>query len=143
MLNGYITRQQAFYDTNLSSTVANAYHALAIDEKRKNFQATLWNQQTHAENQTLEQIWFAGVHSIVGEGYAATGLSDIALKWMVEKARDCRLEPEEIPAKPDPNTGPTNEHLHSSVLTRYRSDSSYRPMNLEDYFRRNPHKLPA
>jgi len=41
MLNGYITRQQAFQYTNLSSTVANAYHALAIDEKRKNFQATL------------------------------------------------------------------------------------------------------
>jgi uncharacterized protein (DUF2235 family) len=143
MLNGYITRQQAFHDTNLSSTVANAYHALAIDEKRKNFQATLWNQQTHAENQTLEQVWFAGVHSNLGGGYATTGLSDIVLQWMVEKARDCRLELEEIPARPDPNKGPTNEHLHPSVLTRYRADFSYRPKNLEDYFRRNLHMLPA
>jgi len=89
---------------------------------------------------------------------------------MVEKARDCRLELEKFPARPDPlqpreelrttfyklvpefhrpidlpdpNTGSTNEHLHLSLLTRYRADSSYRPKNLEDYFHRNPHKLPA
>ena len=34
--------------------------------------------------------------------------------------------------------GPTNERLHPSVLTRYRADPSWRPVNLVDYFRRFP-----
>jgi uncharacterized protein (DUF2235 family) len=75
-----------FHDVKLSSYVQNAYHALAIDEKRKPFKPTLWEQQTHSTGQTMEQIWFAGVHSGVGGGYADSGLSDIAFIWMKEKA---------------------------------------------------------
>jgi len=78
-----------FHDTTLSRSVENAYHALAIHERRSDFEPTLWEKQDWpgASNQTLQQVWFSGVHSDVGGGYAETGLSDVALLWMIEKAR--------------------------------------------------------
>ena len=36
----------------------------------------------------IEQAWFPGCHSDVGGSHADAGLSDIALKCMLEKARD-------------------------------------------------------
>ncbi|MFF9090921.1 DUF2235 domain-containing protein [Streptomyces sp. NPDC014991] len=81
-------RQWAFHDTELSSWVRAAFHALAIDEQRSAFQPTLWHQQPGAEHrQELKQVWFAGVHCDVGGGYRETGLSDITLLWMIDQAR--------------------------------------------------------
>jgi len=80
-----------FHDTQLSSHVGFAYHALAIDEQREPFRPTLWTQDSAAEGQTLEQVWFAGVHTEVGGGSADASLSDIALLWMVQRAKDCGL----------------------------------------------------
>ncbi|MGA8247447.1 MAG: DUF2235 domain-containing protein [Nocardioides sp.] len=84
----------AFHDTDLSTHVEGAFHALAIDEQRKAFLPTLWTQQPNAGSQVLEQVWFAGVHSDVGGGYrgAESGLSDVALLWMMEKARGFGLD---------------------------------------------------
>jgi Uncharacterized alpha/beta hydrolase domain (DUF2235) len=86
-----INKRWQFHDVKLSTFVDNAFQALAIDERRKPFTPTLWEQQPNAENQTLEQVWFTGVHSDVGGGYAKTGLSDITLRWMMTKAHDCGL----------------------------------------------------
>ncbi len=84
-----------FHDTTLSSMIENAYHALAVDEKRGNFQPTLWTQSGTVKagdaKQVLQQRWFSGVHSNVGGGYEDTGLSDIALKWLCDSARGCGL----------------------------------------------------
>jgi uncharacterized protein (DUF2235 family) len=74
-----------FHDTRLSKIVANAYQALAIDEHRDIFDACLWTPET-APEQTLEQRWFIGAHCDVGGGYAERELSDIALRWMQDKA---------------------------------------------------------
>jgi uncharacterized protein (DUF2235 family) len=85
-----------FHDTELSERVHYAYHALAIDERRKNFEPTLWTRPKgratlpNAQPQTLEQVWFAGVHSNVGGGYPDCGLSDIAFLWMVDKAKEAQ-----------------------------------------------------
>jgi uncharacterized protein (DUF2235 family) len=87
----WLTKRWSFHDTTLSSHVRNAFHALAIDERRKPFEPTLWKQQEHAVDQTLEQRWFAGVHCDVGGGYADPALGELALLWMVERARDCGL----------------------------------------------------
>ena len=82
-----------FHDTDLSERIRYAYHALAIDERRKSFTPALWTrpkgrgQQQGVTKQTLEQVWFAGAHSNVGGGYEDQGLSDIAFLWMIEKAR--------------------------------------------------------
>ena len=32
------------------------------------------------------EVWFRGVHSDIGGGYAETGLSDLAMAWMIEQA---------------------------------------------------------
>jgi hypothetical protein len=85
-----------FHDTRLGPDVTFAYQALAIDEQRPPYEPTLWlqNDKPCAE-QTLEQVWFAGVHSEVGGGTSDTSLPDIALLWMLDKARkaEVRLKP--------------------------------------------------
>ncbi len=96
-----------FHDTTLSRYVRNAYHAIAIDEQRRPFKPTIWVKKDDAQNQTLEQVWFAGVHCGVGGGYRDPGLSEIPLLWMAEKARSCGLafKPDHLVATntdPDP-----------------------------------------
>jgi uncharacterized protein (DUF2235 family) len=87
-----INQQWRFHDTDLSSTVDGAFHALAIDEHTSLFRPTLWTTQKHAPaHQRVEQVWFAGCHSDVGGGFRDHGLSDIALAWMIERSREYGL----------------------------------------------------
>ena len=82
-----------FLDTNLHPDVSNAYQALAIDERRQEFPPTLWTPPSSpVVGQVLEQIWFAGVHCDVGGGYPETGLSDITLSWIMNKAKNLGLQ---------------------------------------------------
>lgn len=80
-----------FHDVTLSSTVEHAYHALAINEHRAPFRPSLWElSKTAIDNpglQKMEQRWFTGVHCNIGGGYLDTGLSDIALNWLMDMAR--------------------------------------------------------
>jgi uncharacterized protein (DUF2235 family) len=89
---GRFNRRWQFHDTDLSTTVDAAFQALAVDEKRRPFEPTLWQKQADAGDQRLEQVWFAGVHSDVGGGYPEGGLADVALTWMVSRAESCGLE---------------------------------------------------
>ena len=79
-----------FHDTTLSRIVKSAYHALAIDETRPEFIPTMWTSPPKP-GQTLEQVWFAGVHSEVGGGKRLP-LTDIPLRWMQDKAMANGLE---------------------------------------------------
>ena len=79
-----------FHDTELSGSVQSAFQALAIDEHRAPFKPTLWCYKPK-DGQTIEQAWFAGVHSDVGGGYPDRALSDGPLQWLVDRARDCGL----------------------------------------------------
>jgi uncharacterized protein (DUF2235 family) len=81
----------SFHDTRLSRAVKFAYQALAIDEQRGPFEPTLWEQHEQADGQTLEQVWFAGVHSDVGGGYSEPALAEIPLLWMVDRAAEAGL----------------------------------------------------
>ena len=83
-------RQYQFHDTELSGSVRFAFHALAVDEHRAPFAPTLWTAKPK-DGQVVEQTWFCGAHSDVGGGYAERGLSDIALRWMIEKAGQAGL----------------------------------------------------
>jgi uncharacterized protein (DUF2235 family) len=85
-------KRYLFHDVKLGRHVKFAYHALALDERRKVFSPSLWEVNGEIKSQVCEQVWFPGVHSNVGGGYADTGLSDIALQWMVEKAKATGLE---------------------------------------------------
>ncbi|WP_148863166.1 phospholipase effector Tle1 domain-containing protein [Marinobacter fonticola] len=92
-------RWVGFHDTQLCDSVSYAVQALAIDERRAPFQPALW---THADNadehrqdtvshRTL-QVWLPGVHGDVGGGYPSTGLSDLALQFMIAQANQHGLE---------------------------------------------------
>jgi len=98
---GYFNRgKYQFHDTNLSGMVATARHAVALDEKRKTFKATGWdnlddlNREADPSGQTLpfQERYFAGDHGSVGGGGEIVALSHIGLNWMVEGAQDQGLE---------------------------------------------------
>ncbi|WEO99781.1 DUF2235 domain-containing protein [Streptomyces sp. FXJ1.172] len=116
-----INHRWAFHDTQLSSRVRAAFHALAIDEQRSAFRPTLWQQQpgAAARGQELKQVWFAGVHCDVGGGYLETGLSDITLLWMVDQARKYGLvfDPDALSA-----AGPSAMMPEESIDFRVRPD---------------------
>lgn len=73
-----------FADVKLSSKVALGFHAVALDEQRKDFEPTLWDAATN-----VTQVLFPGAHCDVGGGYPManneSGLSDGALKWMIDQ----------------------------------------------------------
>lgn len=77
-----------FHDTEPSKIIRHARHALAIDENREDFQPTLWDAKPDID---LRQVWFSGVHSNVGGSYDDRGLSDHALRWMVDEAASLGL----------------------------------------------------
>ena len=78
-----------FFDDKLrGKNIKFAYHAISIDEKRKKFPVSRWDETKERPPElTIEQVWFPGVHSDVGGWYPEKGLSDSALKWMLLKAK--------------------------------------------------------
>ena len=71
--------------------VRAARHAVAIDERRRTFPPTLWDNLDGAERRRRRQApyaqrWFPGDHGAVGGGRAVTALSDDALVWVAEGA---------------------------------------------------------
>jgi uncharacterized protein (DUF2235 family) len=146
-----------FLDTALSSAVKFAFHALSVDERRGPFKPTLWDSQPVA-GQTVQQAWFAGVHSDIGGGYPEHGLSDLALNWMMDCAATAGAEPDPmvvnaLGSKPDPTQATHNslkgpfhldtfdrqigmtqfktEYFHRSLIEKWRDDKNYRPKPLQ------------
>jgi hypothetical protein len=93
-----------FHDTALGAHVRHAFQALAIDERRGNFQAAVWvpfdrtrrrrgvavaatEPEHDGPQQVLNQMWFPGVHSNVGGGYPQHGLSDSTFLWMLAQVQ--------------------------------------------------------
>jgi uncharacterized protein (DUF2235 family) len=64
----------------------NGRHAVSIDERRSFFRNNLWGAAF--PEQSIKQVWFAGVHSDIGGSYPAdrSGLSQITLQWMLCEA---------------------------------------------------------
>ena len=78
-------RSLQFHDADVSSIVDHSCHALAIDEYRLEFEASVWTEPRHRKYQSVEQAWFPGSHSNIGGGYDDTGLSDLALDWILKR----------------------------------------------------------
>jgi uncharacterized protein (DUF2235 family) len=100
----YWTR--GFHSRQVGDSVKVALHAMAIDEMRRPFYPTFWMEKLKREAdedeskedpaatspapvkaQVVEQMWFVGVHSNVGGGYEQSGLSDLALAWMISRVK--------------------------------------------------------
>ena len=75
-----------FHDAKLSGIVDHAYHAVAVDEHRLDYQPTMWEPESEPPQQ-MEEVWFVGAHSDVGGGAGKTPLSGISLSWMQQKAQ--------------------------------------------------------
>jgi uncharacterized protein (DUF2235 family) len=145
----------SFLDTNLHPCIKNAYHAVSIDERRREFPATLWSGAP-APGQTIEQVYFTGVHCDIGGGYPETGLSDITLSWMMGKAKALGVDFDpavyalyaNLDAKhaldqkheswsvrwgfPSARQIADNAAVSNSVQIRLQHDSSYTPENLKE-----------
>lgn len=156
-----LSRRVQFHDTQLGPTVRFAYHALAIDEKRRHFQATRWQRHPEAGDQEMEQRWFVGVHGDVGGGSEHEGLSDITFDWLVRQARRSGLMVGDTGTAPDVLQGPGRSrrglyrlippwhrpigadarHRHGEVVDesakrRWHDDAGYRPPELGKFLRR-------
>lgn len=83
-----------FLDTHLRLDNEYAFHALALDEHRRDFEPTFWTRtvktgQAGAPNRPIEHVeqrWFVGAHANVGGGYASDPLAQRPLKWLMDKA---------------------------------------------------------
>jgi uncharacterized protein (DUF2235 family) len=137
LLNGgwFSFSRNRFHDLKLSRSVDFAYHALAVDEKRRKFEAALWDEPSEqVPGQTVRQVWFAGVHSNVGGGYAPwpgahTVASDNALQWMANAARGAGLDLDLPQLTPDPFA-----RLNESRLGIYRLwRPFFRPVGTRGY----------
>jgi uncharacterized protein (DUF2235 family) len=150
-----------FSDTKLSPIIQNAFHAVAIDEKRKNFPSTPLKTNPQNPEQVVKEVLFAGEHSCIGGGKKDyQGLSDYPLQWMINQAKKLGLEfdsteseSEEFQIKPDPTIKFDNSvkglsalggeewrsfntkvvTVHHSVVKRLKACSDYRPKNLEPF----------
>lgn len=90
-------RRYAFHDDKLSSSVSAARHAVAIDERRRLYPPTLWdnlarlNAGSDPEKPPYQQLWFPGNHRIVGGGGTVPELSAFPTAFVLEGAEDAGL----------------------------------------------------
>ncbi|SDU08838.1 DUF2235 domain-containing protein [Halopseudomonas salegens] len=82
------THRYLFHDTEPSSIINHARHALSIDEDRQDFEPALWTPKAEID---LQQVWFAGVHTDIGGGYPDRSLGDHAGHWLAREAMACGL----------------------------------------------------
>ncbi len=132
ILNKIPCWRHRFHDFKLSKSVENACHALAVDDERQTFHPVLWEAETE-EDQSLEQLWFPGMHTDVGGGYKEHQLSDLSLIWMCRKAIEHGLriyDKSRISVDPDPG-GVMHDSRGTWWKKLYRKEVRYWP---EDRF---------
>lgn len=95
-LSTIFDRKYRFHNTDLTSLVKYARHAVAVDERRLDYKPTLWTNidKLNADRGSVsaspeapyQQKWFPGGHGAVGGGGDRRGLTDEALEWVWEGA---------------------------------------------------------
>ena len=142
-----------FHDATLNPEVSHGFHALAIDEVRRDFPPSLWDETAVEDDQTVEQAWFVGAHADVGGWYDERGLSNVTLHWMLGKACAYGLRVDQAKLDgyaPNPHDQvhksydgfwrirgkrtrviPSGAKIHSSVFKRMgQASNAYSPANL-------------
>ena len=141
---GMFENKDEFYDTKLGPNVEVARHALALNERRVDFQPTVWLPR---EGVDMQQVWFVGCHSDVGGSHAPDSdagevLSAIPLKWMIKHAAQSGLDVEthvSAGLKPDPLA-----LIHESRRTFYRLRERYsRPIEPEVKYKTDEVTVPT
>ncbi|MBR0778284.1 DUF2235 domain-containing protein [Bradyrhizobium diazoefficiens] len=75
----------SFRNHRPSQKIKHIAHALALDDERTTFHPLRIDQSHLAADQTVEEVWFAGVHSDIGGGYPESTLSFVPLAWMADR----------------------------------------------------------
>lgn len=137
-VRGISRSQFEFHDTYPSRAYKETCHALALDENRQTFDATMWtnylplkpgteeiadpSRLAEAYHPGFEQRWFAGAHSDVGGGGKGSLLSDIPLRWIQERASGAGLAfTESIPAHgPRHLDAPITDSFHDFLFGIYQ-----------------------
>jgi uncharacterized protein (DUF2235 family) len=149
---GALLALQRPFDTALNPEIRNACHAVALHERRRKFAPGLLDRERVEQDPAVAEVWFPGVHSDVGGGYPERGLSDLALRWMLDQAeaQGLRIRPgEKERIQGDPTgkrhesftlkwwllgrhvrTVPEGAAVHASVPRRMEAIADYRPANL-------------
>jgi uncharacterized protein (DUF2235 family) len=85
---GWMWDPKAVPYTVNNDSIDHIRHAMAIDECRVCFEPLQCGRQRCGSEDRFKEIWFAGVHSDVGGGYAEheSGLAKISLEWMLLEA---------------------------------------------------------
>ncbi|MGE0701573.1 MAG: DUF2235 domain-containing protein [Hyphomicrobiaceae bacterium] len=71
-------------DLSVPDNVQQAYHMLALDERRDSFEPTLMDPDPIRPERIVE-VWFPGDHANVGGGWATDTLSDVTLDFLLRR----------------------------------------------------------
>lgn len=130
----------------LHPKIRRARHALSLDDERDTFHPQLWDEvaeqkmieedekktgQPSPKRGRLLQVWFAGMHSNVGGGYAEDSLAFGALEWMMDESATAGLNFLPVSMREAPT--PRND-----FGTMYNSRSG-----VGSYYRYQPRKITA
>lgn len=119
------------------------FHALAIDEHRRNFEPTLWTKKVAKGCQEdppprplsqVEQRWFVGAHGNIGGGCDNDLLVQVPFKWIMGKAALHGLSfRQEVLIDDDPRTSPITNSFQDFLYGLYPliSRRYYRPIGVE------------
>lgn len=137
------SKRYKFRNLRVSPNVLSARHAVAMDESRLGFPATLW-EQLDASNQAaaerkgakqgykyFDQRWFIGTHGDIGGGEGSK-LAAFALKWIADGAAAQGLRFYDTYGK---DQSPMSEYLaevgdgFDSPISRPNFIQSWQPMN--------------
>ncbi len=168
-IDNLLRKRYQFHDVLLGDHIERALHAVAIDELRKEFEATLMEIAPGNAVTQLVQHWFPGDHGCVGGGsWEKRGLSNRCLVWMIEQAFALGIDlnadlerlhdhaitdssiffPEDIDffygkkRRPLPAAAVSWSDIDASARERWVQDSSYRPTNLKRRFATELNALP-
>lgn len=143
-----------FHDTELSSSVVAARHAIAADERRTLYPPALWrnlprlNGAAQGDDAPYRQAWFVGTHGIVGGSSKPDALGAIPAAWVLAGAPDLAVRDDYAAPEGDPlaasadlkgdggllkawRAGPiTGDAVDPSVEARVRARRDYRPGSL-------------
>ncbi len=153
-------------DQFMSHKITRACHALALEEERDSFRPVLWDDRYVRDGNVLRpvkenwkpepadpnatlapidqdrisQVWFVGVHSDIGGGYAQDGLSYFSLQWMLERAGVYGLSYLAIQQQ----LVRAQVNLYDKLNDSRRGFAGYyryKPRNLRDLYRLPPYQL--
>lgn len=71
-------------DLSIPDSVRQAYHMVALDERRQEFEPTLMDPDPNRPERIIE-VWFPGDHANIGGGWATDRLSDVTLDFLLRR----------------------------------------------------------